>query len=88
MPDEFLIDVGPIGQDHVSKGAPVLVLAKGLKRDFPPKGEVRGRVLGSLAVGLTLLWAVNAAETDTFRTLVVQNFEGVAVENTDHWAIW
>ena len=40
-----------------------------------------------MAIRLTLLGAVDAAETDTFRTLVVQDFEGIAVKNTDHWAI-
>ena len=43
MLDEFVIDVAAIGQEHSGKGAPVLVEAVSLKRDFFPKGEVRGR---------------------------------------------
>ena len=62
----FLIDVGIIGQDHIPNGARVLVLAVGLDRDFLPKGEVRGRVLGLLAVGLALLQAVDATRHGTY----------------------
>jgi len=40
-------------------------------------------VLDVVAVGLALLWAVDAAEADTFGTLIVQDFEGVAVEDRD-----
>ena len=32
--DEFVIDVGTIGQEHIGKGAPVLVLPVGLEHDF------------------------------------------------------
>jgi hypothetical protein len=35
---------------------------------------------------LALLWAVDAAEADVFRKLVVQNFERVAVEDGDDGA--
>jgi hypothetical protein len=35
---------------------------------------------------LALLWVVDAAETDTFGVLVVQNFDGVAVEDRDDGA--
>jgi len=45
--DESVIDVGAIPQEHVSKGAPVLVEAVSLEEDFFPGGEVRGGVLGS-----------------------------------------
>jgi hypothetical protein len=38
-------------------------------------------LLGSLAVGLAFLWAINAAQADTFGAVVVQNFEGVTVED-------
>lgn len=40
----------------------------------------------SLAVGLTLLGAVNAVESDTLRVLAVQDFEGVAVVHRVLWA--
>jgi hypothetical protein len=40
-------------------------------------------LLRFLAVGLTFLWAVDAAEADAFRVLVVQNFDGVAVLDGD-----
>jgi len=39
-----------------------------------------------VAVGLTLLWTVDAAEADTFRPLLVQNLDRVAVEDGDHGA--
>jgi len=40
-------------------------------------------MLGVVAVGLTLLRAVDAAEADAFRVVVVQDFELVAVEDGD-----
>ena len=81
--DEFLIEIHAIGQEHISQGALVLVMAVGLDRHVLPEGEVRGGLLGSLAEGLALLRAVDATEADTFRVLVVQDFEGVAVEDGD-----
>ena len=36
----------------------------GQERDFLPTGEVRVGLLGSLAVGVALLRAIDAAETD------------------------
>jgi len=75
-----------IGQDHVSKGACVLVVAVGLDGHVLPKGEVRGGVLGVVAVGLALLRTVNTAEADTFSAVVVQDFEGIAVEDGDDGA--
>ena len=39
------------------------------------------RAIDRLAVSLAFLWAINAAQTDTFRVLVVEDFEGVAVED-------
>jgi len=45
LPDEFLIQVDPIGQDHVSKGALVLVVAVRLSGDFFTEGEVCGDLL-------------------------------------------
>ncbi len=41
---------------------------------------LRRGLLGSLAVGLTFLRVVDADAADTFGVLVVQDFEGVAVE--------
>jgi len=70
-------------QEHISKGALVLVEAVSLKRDFFPKHH-RGRsLLGSRAVSLTFLWAINATQADTFGAVVVQDFERVAVEDGD-----
>ena len=40
-------------------------------------------MLGSLAVSLAFLWAVDPAETDTFSAFVVEDFDGVAVEDGD-----
>jgi hypothetical protein len=81
-----VIDVGAIGEKHISNGATVLILPECLKLDFLPEGEGRGGVLGVVAVGLALLRAVDAAEADVFRKLVVQNFERVAVEDGDDGA--
>jgi len=38
-------------------------------------------LLGALTEGLVFLWAINPAEANTFGVLVVQDFEGVAVED-------
>jgi hypothetical protein len=43
-------------------------------------------LLGSRAVGLAFLRAVDAAESDAFRVVVVQDFDGVAVEDGDDGA--
>ena len=67
-----MIDVGAIGQDHVGKGALVLVEAVRLEHDFFPKGEGRGGVLGSLAERLAPFRAVDAAEADTLCSAVVE----------------
>ena len=61
-------------------------MAVGLEGDFLPEGEGRGGLLGSLAEGLAFLRAVDAAEADAFRVLVVQDFDGVAVEDGDDGA--
>ena len=74
----------PIRQDHVSKGALVLVVAVCLDGDVFPEGEFRGGVLGSLAVGLAFLRAVDATETDAFSMVAVEDFEGVAIEDSDN----
>jgi hypothetical protein len=39
--------------------------------NYCPKGEVRGRVLGVVAEGLALLWAVDAAEADAVSMVAV-----------------
>ena len=39
------------------------------------------RRAGVVAVGLAFLRTVDAAESDTFRVVVVQDFDGVAVED-------
>jgi len=51
-----------------------------LDRDLLPKGEVRGGALGIVPERLALLRTVDAAEADTFSFVVVQDFEGVAIE--------
>ncbi len=86
MPDEFLIEVHPIGQDHVPKDALVLIVAVGLDGYIFPKGVVRGGMFGIVAKGLAFLRAVDPAEADAFRVLVVQVFDGVAVEDRDNLA--
>ena len=43
-------------------------------------------MLGTLAVGLAFLYAVDAVETDPFGVDVVQDFDGVAVEDGDDGA--
>jgi hypothetical protein len=50
--------MGSIGQEHIGKGAPVLVVAVGLEGDFLPKGE--GRALSPNPVKLWgATWASN-----------------------------
>ena len=46
--DQCVIDVGAVGEGHVSYGVPVLVVALGLDRNVFPKGEGRDDVLGML----------------------------------------
>jgi len=58
----------------------------GLDGDFFSKGEFRCSLLGSLAVGLALFWTVDAVEADTFRVVIVQDFERVAVKDGDDGA--
>jgi hypothetical protein len=50
------------------------------ERNILPEGEVRSGLLGSVAVCLALLRTVDAAQSDAFRMVIVQDFEGVAVE--------
>jgi len=46
-----------------------------------PEGEGRG---GVLAIGLPLLWGVDAVETDAFRVVGVLDFDGVTVDNSNN----
>lgn len=43
-------------------------------------------MLRLLPIGLALLRAVDTAESDAFRTLVVQDFDGATIEDGDDWA--
>jgi hypothetical protein len=74
-----VIDLGAIQQTHFGKGAPILVLAKGLEHDFFPIDQGWRSLLGLLAIGVTFLRAVDAAEADTLSPGVVRDFDGVAV---------
>ena len=66
--------------------APVLVEAVSQEPDIFTIDQPRGSLLGPLAVGLALLGAVDAAEADAFRAVVVQNFDSVAIEDGDDGA--
>jgi hypothetical protein len=57
-----------------------------LDGDFFAEGEVSDGVLGLLAVSLAFLRAVDPVETDGFSELVVENFDGVAVEDAGDMA--
>ena len=41
-------------------------------------------MLGIVTVGLALLRAVDSVEADTFSVIVMQDFDGVAVENVNY----
>jgi hypothetical protein len=71
--DEFLIEVDPLGQDHLPKGTCVLVVAMRLDGDVFAESYVSNGVLGSLTECLAFLRAVDAAQADVFRLLVVQD---------------
>jgi hypothetical protein len=43
-------------------------------------------MLRLLAVGLVFLWAIDAVEANAFRVVIVQDFNGVAVEDADDGA--
>lgn len=78
-----MVDVCAIGSKHIGKGTPVFVEAVSLKRDFFAKHKLRRGLLGSLPVGPAFLWAIDAAEADAVRVLVVEDFDGLAVEVRD-----
>ena len=48
---------------------------------------VRGGLLGLLAEGLALLRAIDPAEANACGVLVVQDFDGVAIEDRDHFSL-
>ena len=56
--------MGAIHQEHVSKGALVLVMAVGLNGHILPESESRGGVLGVVAVGLALFGCVDAVQSN------------------------
>jgi hypothetical protein len=64
----------------------ILVQTIGLKCDFFAKNQFRCRLLRSLTKSLTLLWAVDAVETDAFSAVIVKYFDGVAVEDANYMA--
>jgi len=76
-----VIDVGPIGQQHIGEGASSLVAAVRLEDDFFSKHHRGRRLLGLMAVRLALLRAVDAAEANTFGVLVVQAIEVLLCRN-------
>jgi hypothetical protein len=58
----------------------------GVEDDILLKNQRWRSLFGFVAERLTFLWAVDATEADTFRVGVVQDFDGVAVEDRDDWA--
>jgi hypothetical protein len=72
----------PSRRNTSAKGALVLVVAVRLDGDVLSEGEVRSGVLRVLAVGLALLRTIDAAQTDAFSMVAIQDFEGVAVEGS------
>jgi hypothetical protein len=54
-----------------------------LDRDSFPEGELRGSLLGLLALGLAFLWAVDSAKADAFSMVAVQDFDPIAAEDGD-----
>jgi hypothetical protein len=57
------------------------ILAEHVDRDVLAMDERRRELLGLLAEGLAFLRAVYAAQTDAFRVTIVQDLDGVAVED-------
>jgi hypothetical protein len=78
-----VIDVGPIGQTHISKDAPGPIAAVRLQEDFFSNHHLGRRLLSLMAVWLTLLRAVDATQTDAFRVLLVQNVKNIPVRDGD-----
>jgi|SRR5215469_4695694 len=80
---QLVVDVASIREECIGHRAPVLVLAVGLERDFLAESPLRSGWLGSLAVGSALLWAVNAVQSNALGSVVVQDVDGVAIEDRD-----
>ena len=78
---EFLIEIHPIRQDHVSKDALVLVVAVRLDRDLFLEDEVRGNLLRLLAEGLAFLWAIDAAQANPFNLSIVKHVNRIAIDD-------
>ena len=83
---QHLIHVGAIGEKHIGQRASVFAFAVHVKRDFPSKDQGRRDVFGLLPEGLVLFRAVDPTEAYPFRAFVVEDFNRVAVEDTNHLA--
>ena len=59
-----MIDVGAIGQEYITNGAPVLVMPVRGEGDVLAKDQGGRRFFGLVTVGLAFLRAVNAIQTD------------------------
>ena len=62
------------------------ILAMRLEYYIFAKNELRCCLLRSLAERLGFFWAVDAIQADPLRLFVVQDVDGVAVDNGDHGA--
>ena len=82
--DQRVIDVRSIRQQSISKRTLVFITAIGLEGNLLPIDQLKCGVFGLLAKSLAFLGAVDAAEADAFRTLVVKDFDGVAVNYPDY----
>ncbi|HSQ90622.1 MAG TPA: hypothetical protein VLM19_00440 [Nitrospiraceae bacterium] len=70
-----------IGQTHLGQDASRPIAPVGLEENFFSKHHFRGRLLGLMAIRLPLLRTVDAAQTDAFGVLLVQDVKGIAVKN-------
>lgn len=62
-------------------------MAVGFDCDGLGEHKCRRGLLRPLPEGLGFLGAVDAVQPDTFGFLVVQDFDGVSIENTNHFAV-
>lgn len=74
-----MIDIGSVRKEYISIGTPLLVPPESLERYLFTEQQLRCRLLRSLAISLTLLRAVDTVEADALTTVVMQDFDGVAV---------
>ena len=81
--DQRVVDVSPIGQTYIGKDVPRPIAAVRLEEDSFPKHHFDRRLLGLMAVLLTLLRAVNATQADAFGVLLVQDVKSIAVKDGD-----